>query len=419
MKILKTRSIVLASSNKHKIEEIKNMLCGWNVVGLDEIGFEGEIDENGETFFENASIKAKAVYEYLKQKNIRAIVVADDSGLCVDALGGAPGVHSARYAGDHNFEAARAKLLRELEGAENRNAHFECTIVMIDENGNQKSFNGRVYGEILKEERGSKEFGFNCLFYSPELKKAFGEATIEERACVSHRARAVVQLKKYLERGGNVVVQMAGVRNVGDALMCAECGVDIVGLLVGQKHTSDDFITKEMARDIKNALPKNVLTTLITHLENADEIIKIATFIDDEYIQLHCDISEDEVFKIKQKLPNKKLIRIIHILENGEILTDISKIKYVDFFFTDSINIENNQVGGTGIVHDYCVDKKLIESLDRPVFVAGGLSPQNVAEVVALCKPYGVDVNSGCRGVGGLRDRQKVIAFVKGAKSFN
>jgi len=119
-------------------------------------------------------------------------------------------------------------------------------------------------------------------------------------------------------------VQMAGIRNVKDALMCVEAGVNIVGLLVGQAHTSDDFITKELAREIKLALPKDIITTLITHLEDDKEIIKIAKFIDVDYIQLHSYITEDKVANIRKQLPDKKLLRLIHIGENGNILNDIS-----------------------------------------------------------------------------------------------
>ena len=412
---MKNKFIVLASTNKHKIEEIKDLLDGYDVVGLDKVGFVGEIEETGETFFENALIKARAVHDFLSKKGICADVIADDSGLCVDALGGAPGVYSARYSGDHDFEANRKKLLKELDGKTNRKAHFACCIARITKTGEEQLFEGKVEGEITTEEIGSREFGYNCLFYSPELGKTFGEATMEERASVSHRARAVEKLKQQLKKE-NVVVQMAGIRNKEDALMCVECGVDIIGLLVGQKHTSDDFITKEMARDIKKALPKNVLTTLITHLENAKEIIDIAAFIGVDYIQLHSNIEEIEVEKIKKALPRVKLIRLIHIFA-GKVLTDISKIKHGDFFITDSINEKTNQVGGTGLVHDFSIDKMLVEKLDKPVFVAGGLTPENVGKVVSLCKPNGVDVNSGCRAKDGSRDRQKVIDFVKNAKS--
>ncbi len=210
-------------------------------------------------------------------------------------------------------------------------------------------------------------------------------------------------------------IQMAGIRNKEDALMCVDCGVDIIGLLVGQQHTSDDFISKEKAKEIKEVLPKNTTTTLITHLENADEIIEIAKFIDVDYIQLHSNINESEVSKIKTALPNKKFIRVVHIDKNGEVLTDLSKIKIADFYFTDSINTKTNQVGGTGLTHNLETDKQLVETLNKPVFIAGGLTPENVAEAVKFCKPYGVDVNSGCRAIDGGRDKQKVLNFVKNA----
>ena len=181
---------------------------------------------------------------------------------------------------------------------------------------------------------------------------------------------------------------------------------------MGQAHTSDDFISKEKAKENKEALPKEVKTTLITHLENADDIIEIAEFIDVDYIQLHSHLEETEVEKIRAALPDKKLLRLIHIGEDGKLLNDISKIKIADFYFTDSINLKTNQVGGTGLSHNLETDKMLVETLDKPVFIAGGLNPENVAEAVRFCKPYGVDVNSGCRADDGSRDEEKVKNFV-------
>lgn len=211
-------------------------------------------------------------------------------------------------------------------------------------------------------------------------------------------------------------IQMAGIRNKEDALMCVEMGVDIIGLLVGQMHTSDDFLTKEKAKEIKDSLPSNIKTTLITHLEDGDKIIDIAKYIDCNYIQLHSHLDEKEVEKIHNALPDKKLLRLVHISEDGKILNDISKMKYVDFYFTDSINMKTNQFGGTGLKHDLATDKKLIESLDKPVFIAGGLNKDNVYEAVKYCKPYGVDVNTGCRRDDGLRDKEKTRLFVLNAR---
>ncbi len=210
-------------------------------------------------------------------------------------------------------------------------------------------------------------------------------------------------------------IQMAGIRNVQDALMCVHEGVNIIGLLVGQKHYSDDFISAKEAKDIKDALPSGIKTTLITHLTQAEEIIDIASFIGVDYIQLHSNIEECEAEKVALALPNTKLIRLVHITAEGEILTDINKIMYVDFYFTDSINIQTNQVGGTGLTHNLDADKKLIENVNKPVFIAGGLTPQNVANAINYCNPYGVDVNTGCRGKDGYRDQEKVRAFVQNA----
>ncbi len=211
-------------------------------------------------------------------------------------------------------------------------------------------------------------------------------------------------------------IQMAGIRNKEDALMCVDAGVDIIGLLVGQMHTSDDFLTNEKAKEIKDALPSDIKTTLITHLEDGDKIIEIAKYVGVDYIQLHSHLDESEVEKIHNVLPDKKLLRLVHIDTDGKILNDISNIKYVDFYFTDSINLKTNQFGGTGLKHNLDTDKKLVETLDKPVFIAGGLTPENVNDAVKYCHPYGVDVNSGCRGKDGLRDKTKTINFVLNAR---
>lgn len=189
------KTIVVASNNKHKIKEIKNILADYNVLTLNDIDFYDEIVEDGKTFEENAFIKAKTIYNYLKEKNLEYIVMAEDSGLCVDSLDGAPGVYSARYAGDHNDQANRDKLLRELVGKDKK-AHFICNIILYYPNGEYKSFVGKTDGKITEEEIGNKDFGYDCVFYSNELNKTFGEAKEEEKNAVSHRARALQEMLK-------------------------------------------------------------------------------------------------------------------------------------------------------------------------------------------------------------------------------
>lgn len=188
-------TIVLASNNKHKIKEFKEILTDYEILSLADIGFEEDIEETGATFEENALIKAKTIQEYIKEKGMDYIVISDDSGLCVDSLGGMPGVYSARYAGEHgNNVKNRAKLQTELEGKD-RTAYFICTIVVYYPNGEYKAFEGRTYGKITKEEIGSKDFGYDCIFYSDELNKTFGEATEEEKNSVSHRGRAIEKMR--------------------------------------------------------------------------------------------------------------------------------------------------------------------------------------------------------------------------------
>ncbi len=189
------KTLVLATNNKHKLKEFKEILTGYEVLSLNDIKFVGDIDETGTTFEENAILKAKTISEFLRKKDLHYMVIADDSGLSVDSLQGAPGVYSARYAGNHNDKANRDKLLSELKDKP-RTAFFTCAIAVCYIDGTCKTFIGKTFGEIATEERGSTDFGYDCIFYSNDLKKTFGEATEEEKNSVSHRGRAINEMLK-------------------------------------------------------------------------------------------------------------------------------------------------------------------------------------------------------------------------------
>ena len=190
------KTIVLASNNKHKAKEFKEILNNYEILTLNEISFYDDIEENGNTFEENALIKAKTIHKFLETKGLNYIVIADDSGLCVDSLDGAPGIYSARYAGEHGNDADnRKKLQKELEGKD-RGAYFICTIVVYYPDETYKVFEGKTYGEITKEELGNKEFGYDCIFYSKDLNKTFGESSEDEKNSVSHRGRAIKKMLK-------------------------------------------------------------------------------------------------------------------------------------------------------------------------------------------------------------------------------
>lgn len=192
------KKLILATSNKHKLAEFKQMLSGYEILSLADIGFNADIDESGDTTDENATIKATTIRKFCEKMGIDIPVIADDSGLFIDALAGAPGVHSARYSGDHDDEANRQKVLKNLEGKTNRDAHFECAICYADGSGT-KVVKGQTFGKITTKKISDESFGYDCIFYSTDLNKTFGEASEEEKDSVSHRGRAVEGLKKILK----------------------------------------------------------------------------------------------------------------------------------------------------------------------------------------------------------------------------
>ena len=188
------KRIVFATNNAHKLSEVKAVLGdGYELVTLKEVGITEDIPETGATLDENASIKARYVYE-----RTGLDCFADDTGLEVEALNGAPGVRSARYATDgHDFAANNAKLLRELENKENRNARFRTVISLIC-NGVEKQVEGIVEGEIATSMSGSEGFGYDPLFIPKGHSVTFAEMSAEEKNAISHRGRAVAALVKIL-----------------------------------------------------------------------------------------------------------------------------------------------------------------------------------------------------------------------------
>ena len=193
------KNIIVASNNKHKLQEIKVILDEYNLLTLNDIGFHDDIVEDGNTFEENALIKVNTIREYVKgSERENYIIIADDSGLSVDALNGAPGVYSARYSGLGD-EGNRQLLLKEMKDIDNRDAHFHCCMAISLPDGTTHTVVGKTYGTITREKLGDDSFGYDCLFLSSDLNKTFGQASAEEKNSVSHRYYALLEVKKYLE----------------------------------------------------------------------------------------------------------------------------------------------------------------------------------------------------------------------------
>ena len=197
------KTIVIATNNAHKAQEISEALPfpGWEFKTLRQMGVESDPVEDAETFLGNARIKARAAREACGG----CAVIADDSGLEVDALGGAPGVHSARYAGEPCDDARNnAKLLSELSDVpdDKRTARFVCTLVFIDEDGTESVARGTIEGSIGREPRGSEGFGYDPLFLPDEYggMRALAEVSQAEKNGISHRGNALRVLKKALSQ---------------------------------------------------------------------------------------------------------------------------------------------------------------------------------------------------------------------------
>lgn len=198
------KKLILASNNKKKIKEMKDILKGLDieVKSLEDENINIDVVEDGKTFEENAKKKAKEIYEFLlKRGDENFIVLADDSGLTVDYLGGEPGIYSARYSGEHgNDKKNNEKLLNNLKGVsiENRGAKFICQLAMFTDKGEYFSVLGDVRGYIIEELQGEGGFGYDPLFFYEPLSKTFGELSPEEKNKISHRGLALKELKRIL-----------------------------------------------------------------------------------------------------------------------------------------------------------------------------------------------------------------------------
>ena len=195
------KRIVLATNNKHKINEIKGILSGLaaEILTLEDFPGAPKVEETGKTLEENAILKAEAIHGFTGLPSL-----ADDSGLEVDALRGAPGVLSSRFAGEHcSFEDNNRKLLRMMSDLpwEKRGAKFVCVVALAKDSNQTVTLRGEVNGLITLEEQGEKGFGYDPVFYLPNMNKTFAQISFEEKNRISHRARAFGKAGELIRKG--------------------------------------------------------------------------------------------------------------------------------------------------------------------------------------------------------------------------
>lgn len=192
------KSIILASNNKDKVKEVKEILKGYDIISMKEAGIDVDIEENGTTFEENALIKARAIMKLTGQ-----ITMADDSGLEIDYLNKAPGVYSARFMGhDTSYDIKNKALIQKLEGVKgsDRSGRFVCAIAVCFPDGREIVKRGTMEGFIAEEIKGDNGFGYDPIVYLPEYGKTSGELAPEEKNKISHRGKALALIKEELDK---------------------------------------------------------------------------------------------------------------------------------------------------------------------------------------------------------------------------
>jgi phosphoribosylanthranilate isomerase len=212
-------------------------------------------------------------------------------------------------------------------------------------------------------------------------------------------------------------VKICGVRREEDALLAVEFGADAIGLLVGRQHPSPDFISAQLAGQIARVLLDKAKAVLVTHVAEVDEVERLLRETEIAIVQLHSEILPEGIRELKARLPDLDIFKSVHVLSLHSIDYPHRYQDLVDGFVIDSFNPATNQVGGTGLTHDWSISQKIVSRYSStPTLLAGGLNPGNVRAAIRAVKPFGVDVNSGTRGTGGFKDAQKLKNFITAAK---
>lgn len=209
-------------------------------------------------------------------------------------------------------------------------------------------------------------------------------------------------------------VKICGNTSVEEASIAIKAGSDAIGLIVGVTYLSEDQLLPSVAGQILKQIPVFVTAVLVTHLNSSEEILKIHEEVPTSVIQLQDYVSTNEVEKIKKKLPQVKLIKAVHIVDNSSIDNVLELANFFDAILLDSIT--KDRIGGTGKVHDWSISRKIVSLVKKPVILAGGLTPDNVVDAIKYVKPYGVDVNSGVDASDGSKSPQAVNDFVRYVK---
>lgn len=212
--------------------------------------------------------------------------------------------------------------------------------------------------------------------------------------------------------------KLCGITNSEELKIAINSGTDAIGFLVGQRHNAYGFISPKQANILCNLTTPFVSTVIVTHFEEPCDLILLSKQINATTLQIHSDITLDNLIEVRNEIICKKIICKISIIDESSIERALRLQDYVDAFVLDTIDIKNDKVGGTGTIHDWNISKQIVLDIKKPVILAGGLNPHNIIKAIEIVKPWGVDVNSGIKK-GKVLDIKLTNEFVSNAKMGN
>ena len=211
-------------------------------------------------------------------------------------------------------------------------------------------------------------------------------------------------------------VKICGIRLLSDMHSAVQQGADAIGVLVGQVHSSTDFIPADVAAEICASTPPFVTAVLVTHVEDPDAVLALANAVPAAAVQLHSDMPVSVLRELRRSLTPRKIIAKVSVEGPSAIGRARELDQQVDAILLDSINRNKGQVGGTGITHDWEISTQIVRGVSTPVILAGGLTPENVQDAIRQVQPWAVDVNSGVRNADRRKDTNLVCAFIHASK---
>lgn len=212
-------------------------------------------------------------------------------------------------------------------------------------------------------------------------------------------------------------VKICGIKTAEELKSVILSGADAVGFISGITHKSEDAIQPEEVRNLSKLVPPFITPVLVTHLTSLGELFQIIITAQVFTVQLQGDISPENIRLLKQALPYAKFIKAIHVVDRSAIEKAKEYENIVDAILLDSKT--SDRLGGTGLTHDWNISAEIVKTVKVPVILAGGLNPDNVKEAINKVKPFGVDVNTGVKGLNGYKDPEKVKRFIEIAKNAN